>query len=71
MAVRTICVESPLVETAYTQPMNLLRTNSIDNITGLNDLQISPNPVTTAATIEFNLTTSTDLNIEYWISQVR
>ena len=64
-AVRTICVESPLVETAYTSTDEFITgQNSIDNITGLNDLQIFPNPVTTAATIEFNLTTSTDLNIE-------
>ena len=64
-AVRTICVESPLVQSSYTSIEDFVTGQSnVQIIPGLSHIAIFPNPVTTTASVEIVLTQTTDLSIE-------
>ena len=64
-AVRTICVESPLVQTEYTdtEEFNTIQ-NSINDIPGFSSLNIYPNPVTETANVDFDLAVASEIKIE-------
>ncbi|MBK9455737.1 MAG: T9SS type A sorting domain-containing protein [Bacteroidetes bacterium] len=64
-AVRTICVESPLVQSTYTSIEDFVTgQNNVQIIPGLSHIAIFPNPVSTTASVEIVLTQTTDLSIE-------
>lgn len=63
--VSTICVESPLVQTAFTETDEFATAqNGIEELAGLSQINIYPNPVTTTAMIEFNLIENANIKIE-------
>lgn len=63
-SVKTTCVESPLVETEFSVEDQFTTTqNSIENIAGISDLVIYPNPFSTTSNIQFTLLESADLKI--------
>ncbi|MFI5170837.1 MAG: T9SS type A sorting domain-containing protein [Chitinophagales bacterium] len=64
-AVKTICVEIPEIETAYSTEDNFTTgQNSIEEIAGISDLSIYPNPFSTSTGIQFILSEPAEIKIE-------